>query len=358
MHFRVSIIINNYNYAHFLARAIESALAQTYENTEIIVVDDGSTDGSADVVRRYHDQVIGIRKPNGGQASAFNTGFAVSRGAIILFLDADDILEPDAAKKLVEVWHPGLAKAQFPLQAVDAAENSLGYLLPRDRACPGREIELLRSYGYYPSPPSTGNAYSRTALDRLLPMPETSWRLNADTYLIALAPFLGEVAYINEPLARYRIHGTNGYIHRLDLATLRRGLLCEIERERQVGLWAERIGSPIRHRLSARIPGHCKARLISLRLDSDGHPFAEDTVFSILRAAWAAAWTFPHLTRRKRAVCLFVFPVLAVAPGFLLQRSIVPLFVPAARQMAIQWFRRWVRRIRRVFAQSVRGAPV
>ena len=95
-----SIIINNYNYGVFLREAVDSALNQTYLNTEVIVVDDGSTDRSREIIASYGDQIIPVLKGNGGQASAFNAGFAASRGEVVFFLDSDDILLPTAEKTL------------------------------------------------------------------------------------------------------------------------------------------------------------------------------------------------------------------------------------------------------------------
>jgi len=62
----VSIIINNYNYGRYLRSAIDSALGQTYFNTEIIVVDDGSTDNSPEIIKSYEERIKSILKPNGG----------------------------------------------------------------------------------------------------------------------------------------------------------------------------------------------------------------------------------------------------------------------------------------------------
>jgi len=100
----VSILINNYNYAPFLTQAVDSALRQTYENIEVIVVDDGSTDNSWQVIKSYGDRIVPIAKKNGGQASAFNAGFEKSQGDIVCFLDSDDVFLPDKLQKLVDIF--------------------------------------------------------------------------------------------------------------------------------------------------------------------------------------------------------------------------------------------------------------
>ncbi|PYX11479.1 MAG: hypothetical protein DMG84_23855 [Acidobacteria bacterium] len=91
----VSVIIPCYNQAHFLHEAIESVLAQSYPNFEIIMVNDGSTDSTADVVRRY-SPVRYVYQENAGLSSARNTGLKKSRGEYVVFLDADDRLLPEA----------------------------------------------------------------------------------------------------------------------------------------------------------------------------------------------------------------------------------------------------------------------
>src|SRR5437762_9779476 len=100
-----SIIIDNYNYGRFLRDAIDSALAQTYPHAEVIVVDDGSTDNSREVIASYGDRIKPILKENGGQGSAFNAGFAASSGDVILFLDADDLLVSTAAERAVAYFN-------------------------------------------------------------------------------------------------------------------------------------------------------------------------------------------------------------------------------------------------------------
>src|SRR4051812_7574018 len=94
----VSIIINNYNYRRFLREAIDSALQQNYQRIEVVVVDDGSTDGSREVIRGYGDRIIAVLKANGGQGSAINAGFAAAHGDIICLEDSDDFFLPDKVR--------------------------------------------------------------------------------------------------------------------------------------------------------------------------------------------------------------------------------------------------------------------
>ncbi|MEL6334977.1 MAG: glycosyltransferase, partial [Cyanobacteria bacterium J06626_26] len=90
----VSVIISNYNYGRFITEAIESVLNQRYSNVELIVVDDGSTDNSRDIIQSYSHRLISVFQANSGQGAAFNAGLAQASGDIICFLDADDYYRP------------------------------------------------------------------------------------------------------------------------------------------------------------------------------------------------------------------------------------------------------------------------
>src|SRR5881275_3713644 len=94
-----SVVVNNHNYERFVADAVESALGQTYPETEVVVVDDGSTDGSRDILEQFRGDVELILKPNAGQRSAFNAGFERTSGDFVCFLDADDTLDPTAIER-------------------------------------------------------------------------------------------------------------------------------------------------------------------------------------------------------------------------------------------------------------------
>jgi glycosyltransferase involved in cell wall biosynthesis len=105
---RVSVVIPTFNYGRFIAEAIESVLRQTRAADEIIVVDDGSTDGTEAVVAAFGDKVRYLRQENAGVCAARNRGVAESSGDVIAFLDADDI------------WHAGKIEKQLEKFAADA----------------------------------------------------------------------------------------------------------------------------------------------------------------------------------------------------------------------------------------------
>ncbi|MEP0982489.1 glycosyltransferase family A protein [Leptolyngbya sp. FACHB-17] len=209
-----SIIVNNYNYARFLPEAIESALNQSYQLTEVIVVDDGSTDESREIISSYGKKVIPVLKMNGGQGSAFNAGFAVSRGKVICFLDSDDILLPTAIERAVTLLQddPNAVKVHWPLRIIDLDSKLLEKIDCGDCLVEGSLYNEQLKYGLegHIFPPTSGNVWLRNYLERILPMPEESYRLNAESYLGFLAPFSGCIRRINEYQSLYRIHRYNG----------------------------------------------------------------------------------------------------------------------------------------------------
>ncbi len=209
----VSIIINNYNYGTYLDECIESALNQTYSDTEVIVVDDGSTDQSRTIIERYSDRVVPVFKTNGGQASAYNAGFEVSRGEVICFLDSDDILYSTAIDQAMRLFRDdGIVKVQWPLQVVDAQGRSTGKISTTQTPPKGDlRALILREGPLYDFHFTTGSAVRSSFCEKVFPMPEAPYINGADVYLITLAPAYGRIDTLTEPQGTYRAHGNNNY---------------------------------------------------------------------------------------------------------------------------------------------------
>src|SRR5690606_2121634 len=168
-----SIVIPNYNYGEFVGHAIDSALTLDWPHLEVIVVDDGSTDRSRDVIASFGERIVAIFKENAGQASACNAGFARARGEVVIFLDSDDVLDPQLVRELQQVWRPGISKVQFQMKTIDVDGNPLSSVFPHYEGVPTPD-DIRRwasSAGAYPTPPGSGNAYSRCFLERIFPLP-------------------------------------------------------------------------------------------------------------------------------------------------------------------------------------------
>ncbi|MGC1415979.1 MAG: glycosyltransferase [Candidatus Acidiferrum sp.] len=206
----VTVLIDTYNYGQFVEEAIDSALAQEFpgEQREILVVDDGSTDDTAERLKKYGDSIRYIRKTNGGQASAFNLGFAEARGEIIATLDADDVWLPDKLQRVCETFekNPEAGMVYHRMHWWRVGEQLTGdrYFVEVSGSVPENRVSLLR----YPMIATSCLAFRRSALKLLLPVPE-SLRSQADAFLTALIIFVAPVAALPELLAKYRLHGAN-----------------------------------------------------------------------------------------------------------------------------------------------------
>jgi glycosyltransferase involved in cell wall biosynthesis len=216
----VSVLITNYNCDRYLKEAIDSALDQTYSPIEIVVVDDGSTDDSHQVLASYTDKIIPIFKKNGGQASAINAGFAVSRGEIICSLDGDDVWLPTKVEEVVKAIsnHPKVAIVYHKVQNIDRVGKPLGPPWPPYQSIRGNIVsKVVQTGGWWPWPPSTALSFSRTFLDKVMNIPEAEYRVSADAYLADLAPFWGEVFGIDCVLSLFRFHESNNWSNSIDI---------------------------------------------------------------------------------------------------------------------------------------------
>jgi glycosyltransferase involved in cell wall biosynthesis len=314
----VSIVVVNYNYARFLPRSIGSALAQTHPRTEVIVVDDASVDDSREVIQGYADRVKPVLQPrNAGQGAAFNAGFAASRGEVVLFLDADDWLYPEAAARVLAACEPGVAKVHFRLDLVDA-EGRVIDLFPAPEVAfdDGDVVPRLLSTGRYETSVTSGNAFARAALSAVLPVPEEDYRISADGYLVTLAPFHGRVASIEDPLGAYVLHGANNWVAVAGKglgARFRRSVEHDFTRYEALRREAAGRGLAVAPDLGLRDPLHLTYRLGSLALDPPNHPVAGDSRAALgLRGAWASRSA--RLPAGRRALLTAWFLAMGVLP--------------------------------------------
>lgn len=214
----VSVLVTNYNYDQYLQEAIESVLNQTYRSIELIVVDDGSTDNSREIIAKYQDKLISVFKDNGGQASAINVAFRISRGEIIGLLDADDVWLPTKVEAVVKasLECPNASVIYHKVQNCDRDGKLWGPPWPPYKIIRGNIADRVAKTGsWWPWPPSTALSFTRKFLSQVMDIPENGdFRFSAEPYLADLAPFFGEVVGIDRPLSLFRIHDTNNWSNR------------------------------------------------------------------------------------------------------------------------------------------------
>lgn len=204
----VSAIIPNYNYARYVGEAVESALGQTYPNIEVIVVDDGSTDNSLEVLEQYRDRIKIIEQKNSGVCVARNRGVAESTGEYIAFLDADDVWLPEKIEKQVAVFeHDSMVSfSTTGAFTIDTKGAVTGELSPGKTGTVTKDL-LLFEQAAMVAPASTGFIRKET----FLKLNGFDARLStaADWDFCFRASLLGPFGFVEAPLIKYRFHGSN-----------------------------------------------------------------------------------------------------------------------------------------------------
>jgi hypothetical protein len=210
------VLIDTYNHERFIEHAIVSVLEQDFPGSEreIIVVDDGSTDRTPEIVKKFEPRVRLLRKGNGGQASAFNAGIPECNGEIVTFLDGDDWWVPGKLQRIVGVFaaerevglvgHGIIETFADRAERIAAPEKDEKFGL--DSLSSARVFRLRKSYL------GTSRMALRTRLARsILPVPE-ALVIEADEYLFTLAAAMSQVIVLREALTHYHIHGANLYL--------------------------------------------------------------------------------------------------------------------------------------------------
>lgn len=212
----VTALICNYNYENYLAKAIDSALWQTWKRVEVLIVDDGSTDQSREIIKSYGDKVRVLLKENGGQASAFNVGVAAAQGEIICLLDSDDIWEPEKITSVVEKYQEGyFGLVCHDLRLIDMDGHPTGVNWTRFAGVvleAGDVKKKVMQSGYpWVFSPTSGMSLPTVLAKKIFPLNEAEWRISADDPLAHKAICHAPVGVIDKSLGRYRVHGANGF---------------------------------------------------------------------------------------------------------------------------------------------------
>ncbi|MBS1863389.1 MAG: glycosyltransferase family 2 protein [Actinobacteria bacterium] len=322
----VDVVVNNHDYGRYLAAAVDSALAQDHPRTRVIVVDDGSTDDSRAVLRTYEGRAEVVLQANGGQASALNAGLARCRGDVVMFLDADDVLHPAAARRAAAALagDPGAAKAQMRMEVIDAAGGPTGELKPPPH-WPMPTGDLRAAELAYPFDlawlPTSAYAFRREALAPILPIPEAAYRLGADWHLVHLSTLLGRVATIEEVSCSYRVHGANNYEPQepgIDLDQIRATVSYGRQTSTDLLRLAAELDLPHPRRILSI--ADLARRMISLRLDPDRHPIPGDSRFGLVRDSIGAVRRRTNAAIAMRLAFPAWFAAMALAPRSLARR--------------------------------------
>jgi glycosyltransferase involved in cell wall biosynthesis len=318
-----TIVVINYNYGQYIAAAIDSALGQSYRPLEVVVVDDGSTDSSRQVISSYENRIRTVFQDNGGQGAAYNAGWGAASGKFLLFLDSDDVLTADAMSKIVTAFERSDAvKVQFYLEQVDRNLTSLGCLLPTYEFSSIEPRKQIANYGYYVSPPASGNAFRKSFLDTIMPIAdEKLYRIAADGFTTGLAGLAGHVESIPERLGFYRIHGENygGAGGVKSIEHLHHMFMRDIKRENTQHEFGNCFNFHFSADRSRYCPGHTKLRLLSRRMFPEAHPIKADEVGALVLCGLVSALRFPHLKFTKRFMVAIGFIVLGIVPRAMLR---------------------------------------
>ncbi|MCS3662058.1 glycosyltransferase family 2 protein [Salinibacter ruber] len=211
----VTVLVNTYNQEAFIGEALESVYAQEGLDDvgwDVIVVDDGSTDRTPDIVMDEFPEATYIRKENGGQATAFNRGLAEARGDIVAFLDGDDWWAPHKLKRVLRAFrlHRGIGAVGHGIVEVYEDEGRERPHRPADAFRLSLDsVEAARRFRDHKSFLGTSRfAARRSVLEQIVPVPE-DLVVEADEYMFTLAPALSTVLVLREPLTYYRLHGGN-----------------------------------------------------------------------------------------------------------------------------------------------------
>jgi glycosyltransferase involved in cell wall biosynthesis len=211
---RVSFVIANYNYGRYVAQAIDSLLAQTFTDLELIVIDDCSTDDSRDILQRYADEPrvrLLYHATNQRNIRSYNEGLALARGEFVGIVCADDFcLRPDAVERQVAIFdaHPNVGFVYSAQTYVDAQGVAFRLIQPWSADYVRDGLAEFSDLAFRNYVPNTGTLVRRIAHDQLgLYDPALPHAGDWDLWLRVATAY--QVGYLAEPMYAYRMHGSN-----------------------------------------------------------------------------------------------------------------------------------------------------
>jgi len=196
----VSIVIPSFNHERYLAAAIDSVLAQDYPHVELIVIDDGSTDRSAEVLRRYGTRFHWEVQANQGQVATQNRGWLMSRGEILAYLSADDVLLPQAVTRSVSCLrsNPDAVLSYCDFNLIDPNGRFIRRIRTPDFSYRDMVVKMI-------CPPGPGAFFRRSAFEKTGLWDDGLRTMLDYDYWLRLG-LQGRFVRIAEVLALYRVH--------------------------------------------------------------------------------------------------------------------------------------------------------
>jgi glycosyltransferase involved in cell wall biosynthesis len=334
----VDILINNHDYGEFLPDAIDSALGQTHPAVNVLVVDDGSTDGSRELLREREDEVTVILKEAGGQASALNEGLSSCEGEVVIFLDADDVLHPEAAARAAAAFaaDESLTRVQFRMDVIDAEGRETGVIKPAEHL-PMPQGDMRAAELAYPFDITwmamSANAFRTEVVRRITPIPSADYPVSgADWYLVHLTALIGPIASLEEVLASYRVHGRNSYEPQsaeLSLPHVRKAIERSAATSKALLRLADELDQPRPQQILSI--ADLANRIISVKLEPERHPIAGDSLGGLVRDAVGAARRRDNVAAPMRIMFVAWFVAIAVSPRRLARHLAILFLFPVRR---------------------------
>ncbi|CAA6678756.1 MULTISPECIES: glycosyltransferase [unclassified Lentimonas] len=216
---KISVLINNYNYASFITECLDSVQAQSYPIHEVIVVDDGSKDDSIERIKAHPLSPTCIEKENGGQYSAMQVATQIASGDIFCYLDSDDTWSPDYLKNVATAFEsehrPDFVYTSLEMFGNNHGPHHLNSKIDQPQFIPKSQQLLLIRRTYLGAPTSANSIkarYARQLFKDASPKRLNDYRICADQILVLGSSLIGcSKLQLPGKLVNYRVHGDNSF---------------------------------------------------------------------------------------------------------------------------------------------------